>query len=160
MGRRKGSTLNPDHKRKIAESARRNRDEKSRKNQRREHDERRRFVALFSPNNSTNNTTANKNSVANSESDPVSTPNGSNGSLNDASFPPVQEQSFVDGSLNAALPRVVNPNEIDANLDAPAFGDPDPDDVDYLDEEENDEEEEAVGIMPTYIKGIQEQTSR
>jgi len=76
-------------------------------------------------------------------------------SLKDA---PVQEESVGDAPVQAEsvghnpMVTVVDPAPIVANLDAPADDDPDDN---YDDDDDDDDTENDTGIMPKYIKAIQ-----
>ena len=76
-------------------------------------------------------------------------------SLKDA---PVQEESVGDAHVQEEsvgdnpMVTVVDPAPIVANLDAPADDDPDDN---YDDDDDDDDTENDTGIMPKYIKAIQ-----
>jgi len=128
-GRKKGSTLNKGHKQKISQATQRRNNDQNRENLRQEQHGREHFISrYFGRKNSTNNTTTNNDSIANS---------------NDA---PVQEELVGDNPIAT----VANPTPIVANLDAPADDDPDQDD-----EDDDGNKTNSTGIMPTYIKAIQ-----
>ena len=64
---------------------------------------------------------------------------------------PVQEESVGDNPMVT----VVDPAPIVANLDAPADDDPDDNYDDDDDDDDDDDTENDTGIMPKYIKAIQ-----